>query len=268
MAAVLLIGGSGNSVRHNFVNDIGDYAKYALLRALCTNGHTPIRLGVIWYLTDHAERNGDGRKRAHLSQNGWGNLDPNLLTAMRLIEGSLRSQGDLNVRLIEASGILPPDTEYFSEAIPRVQRDVYQRASVRAAWFSRAQKAVAHCNLVFLDPDNGLEVRSAPITSSLGSKYAAVSEIAALLENGAGIVLYQHGSRTPWSTQRERICAQITSATNPALTIRSLRFGAFGARAFFCVTACPYLTEAVETGLDQLRQRVTGWDKSSYLMIE
>jgi hypothetical protein len=255
-------------VRHNFVNDIGDYAKYALLRALCANGQATIRLGVIWYLTDHTEQNGDGRKRAHLSQDGWGNLDPDLLKSMRRIEGTLASQDELDVSLIEASDILPPDTAYFSEAIPRLERSVHQRVLARAAWFSRAQQAVARCNLVFLDPDNGLEVRSAPITSPLASKYATVAEIAALLENGTGVVLYQHGSRTPWPIQRERVCAQITSGTDRAVTIRSLRFGAFGARAFFCVAPCRYLTHAVDTGLDQLRRRVGSWDKSSYLLVE
>jgi len=255
-------------VRHNFVNDIGDYAKYALLRAVCTNSPTLMRLGVIWYLTDHPERNGDGRRRAHLSQHGWENLDPDLLTTMRLIESALQSPVELNVRLIEASDILPSGTAYFSEAIPRVQRAARLRASERAAWFERARKAVADCNLVFVDPDNGLEVRSAPITSSMASKYATVSEIAALLENGAAVVLYQHGNRTPWPAHRERICAQITSGTNLPLTIRSLRFGAFGARVFFCITADPRLTDAVAIGLDRVRQRVAGWDKSSYLLIE
>lgn len=255
-------------MRHNFVNDIGDYAKYALLRALCANGQATIHLGVIWYLTDHAEQNGDGRRRAHLSQNGWEALDPELLNNMRLIEGALESQDELNVRLIEASGILPPDTAYFSEAIPHVERSVPQRVSARAAWFSRAQKRVANCNLVFLDPDNGLEVRSAPITSPLARKYTAVSEIAALLEHGTGVVLYQHGSRTPWPVQRERICAQIASGTDRALTIRSLRFGAFGTRAFFCVTSCRDLTDAVDAGLNQISLRVDSWDKSSYLLVE
>jgi hypothetical protein len=255
-------------VRHNFVNDIGDYAKYALLRALCANGEATIRLGVIWYLTDHAEQNGDGRKRAHLSEDGWGDLDPDLLERMRLIEGTLASQDELNVSLIEASGILPPDTAYFSEAMPRAERSVHQRVSARMAWFGRAQEKVAHCNLVFLDPDNGLEVRSAPITSPLATKYATVSEIEALLENGTGIVLYQHGSRMPWSVQRERVCAQIASGTSRDLTIRSLRFGAFGMRAFFCVTPCRDLTGAVDAGLDQLRRRVNGWEKSNYLLVE
>jgi hypothetical protein len=255
-------------MRHNFVNDIGDYAKYALLRALCTSGGAEIRLGVIWYLTDHAEPGGDGRKRAHLSADGWENLDPNLLSTMRLIEGALPSPDGLNIKLIESSGILPPSTAYFSKAIPRVPRNVHQRVSARARWFTEAQEAVANCDLVFLDPDNGLEVRSAPITSSLASKYATVSEISGLLENGVGVVLYQHGNRTRWPVQRERICAQIASGTSSTVTIRSLRFGAFGSRAFFCVTTCPRLTEIVDSGLVQLRRRVADWDKASCLLVE
>jgi hypothetical protein len=255
-------------VRNNFVNDIGDYAKYALLRALCGSSPKGTRLGVIWYLTDHPERNGDGRKRIHLSMDGWENLDPGLLTAMRLIEGTLSSPDDLNVGLIEDSSILPGGTAYFSEAVPHAQTTPQQRVSERAAWFERARIAVADCNLVFLDPDNGLEVRSVPVTSPLASKYATVSEIAALLENGTGVVLYQHGSRTPWPEQRERTRAQITSGTSLPLTVRTLRFGAYGARAFFCVTPSQRLTDAVNVGLDRLRRRAEDWDKSRYLLVE
>jgi hypothetical protein len=254
-------------VRHNFVNDIGDYAKYALLRALSASDQELIRLGVIWYLTDHAELNGDGRQRAHLSQGGWEGLDPGLLTMMRQIEDTLPSQG-LNLSLIEASGVLPAGTAFFSEAVPRMQETPRQRAAERGAWFGRAQEAVANCNLVFLDPDNGLEVSSVPITSRLAGKYATVREVVALLEGGAGVVLYQHGSRTPWEEQRERVRAQIAAGTDLALAIRTVRFGAFGVRAFFCITAAPGMTDAVERGLDRLRRQVAGWDKSKYLLVE
>jgi hypothetical protein len=186
---------------------------------------------------------------------------------MRQIESTIPSH-DLNLSLIEASGILPAGTAFFSEAIPHMQQTPRQRASARAAWFEHAREAVADCNLVFLDPDNGLEVPSAPITSQLASKYAALREVVTLLEAGAGVVLYQHGSRTPWATQRERIRAQVTSGTDRAVTIRTLRFGAFGVRAFFCITTCPRMTDAVERGLDELRRRVAGWDKSRYLLVE
>lgn len=268
MAVALSTGDYGKPVRHNFVNDIGDYAKYALLRALCASGQPPIRLGVIWYLTEHVERNNDGRKRAHLLTAGWDQLDPDLLTRLRRIENSLQDQDQLNLDLIEASGVLPPSTTYFSEPIPRVLGPTRQRGSERAAWSERARKAVADCDLVFLDPDNGLEVRSVAITSPFAGKYTTVAEIAALLDSGAGVVLYQHGSRTPWSEQRERVCAKITAGTERELTIRSLRFGAFGVRAFFCITSNQRLSQVVERGLDQLGRRVAAWDKSSYVLIE
>lgn len=263
-----LTGGYGDAVRHNFVNDIGDYAKYALLRALYANGPVDVRLGVIWYLTEHAAHNGDGRKRAHLSDGGWQELDPDLLQAMRRIEGRLHSQGDLNLSLIESSEILPAETAYFSEAVPYAGRTAQQRAADRAAWFERARKAVEDCNLIFLDPDNGLEVRSAPVTSPQAGKYATVPEITALLESGAAVVLYQHGDRTPWPTQRERLCSQISSGTAQALTIRTLRFGAYGVRAFFCISPSPLLDDVVQRALDVLLSRTHEWDKSHHLRVE
>jgi hypothetical protein len=255
-------------VRHNFVNDIGDYAKYALLRALCADGQQAARLGVIWYLTDHVEYNNDGRKRAHLLTAGWEDLDPDLLARMRRIEGTLQNHDQLNVGLIETSEILPPGTAYFSEPVPRVQGTARERLSKRTAWFERARKAMAHSDLVFLDPDNGLEVPSVPVTSQFSNKYAFTTEIAALLEAGSGVVLYQHGSRTSWPIQRQQICMRIAAETDRDITIRSLRFGALGVRAFFCITADQEMAAIVEDGLDRLGHRVAAWDKSRYLLIE
>lgn len=255
-------------MRHNFVNDIGDYAKYTLLRVICSASPSPLRLGVIWYLTDHVERNGDGRKRAHLAQVGWERLDPELLTAMRRIEGAVQGPGELNLAMIESSGILPGDTVYFSEPIPRAQGNAQKRVAERYAWFGRARIAMANANLVFLDPDNGLQVSSAPLGSPLASKYATVAEIASLLDHGAGVVLYQHGNRAPWEVQRTRVCTQIASRVDRPVTIRSLRFGAFGVRAFFCITSSPQSASAVERGLNTLQRRVAGWDRSGYLLVE
>jgi hypothetical protein len=268
MAVALSTGGYGRPVRHNFVNDIGDYAKYALLRALCASAQPAIRLGVIWYLTEHVERNNDGRKRSHLLTAGWDDLDPELLVTLRRIENSVQGQDQLNLSLIEAAGVLPPNTSYFSEPIPRAAGTARQRVSERAAWFERAREAVAHCDLVFVDPDNGLEVRSVPVNSPQSGKYTMVAEISALLNSGAGVVLYQHGSRTPWPVQRERVCAQLAAGTEHKLAIRSLRFGAFGARAFFCITSNQRSSDVVERGLDQLSRRVGAWDKASYVLIE
>jgi hypothetical protein len=82
------------------------------------------------------------------------------------------------------------------------------------------------------------------------------------------VVLYQHGNRAAWPEQRNRVRAQILSGTDRPLTIRSLRFGAFGVRAFFCITPSPRLADAVERGLEALQRRVADWDRSRYLLVE
>lgn len=254
-------------VRHNYVNDIGDYATYALLRALCTSGPRQVRLGLIWYLTDHVEVNGDGRHRAHLVRGGWERLDPDLLTRMRAIEAELGARKP-RVDLIERSEILPADTVYFSEAVPGRSVPARQRADRRRAWFARAREAVRGCDLLFLDPDNGLEVGSVPPTSPTADKYATVTEVAELLTTGAGVILYQHGDRSTWEAQRERVSARITSAFPGALATRCLRFTAFGRRAFLCLSTRSHDSETIEAGLNTIRNRIATWDKARYFSFE
>lgn len=256
-------------MRHNFVNDIGDYAKYALLRALCSDGAMKIRLGVIWYLTVHPEINSDGRRRAHISREGWDGLDFELLGKMRAIEASLRIRHDLHISLIEKSDILPDGTVFFSEPLPDITESSLDRRRERASWFTRAQEKVSDCELIFLDPDNGLEVRSVGLSSRLAGKYVTVAELASLLSSGAGIIFYQHCDRSPWKIQRARICKQITSGMGgPHVTIRSVLFRAFGSRALFCVSVQERTTELLNQGLRRFEQQIAIWEGSHYFLIE
>jgi hypothetical protein len=255
-------------MRHNFVNDIGDYGKYALLRASCSSARSPVRLGVIWYLTEHAESNGDGRQRAHLSRQGWEGLDADLLARMRKIEGDLGDYSNLHLGLIERSGILPADTVFFSEAMPDIRGPADLRIARRAAWFTRARKEIAGCDLVFLDPDNGLETQSVKPTSRLAGKYATVAEVTDLLSSGIGVILYQHCNRTVWRAQRDQVQAKLASGLGRPLSVRSLRFGAFGARAFFCMSVDQRLTETMDQALEVLHRRIASWDKAHYFLFE
>ena len=69
MAVALSTGGYGRPVRHNFVNDIGDYAKYALLRALCASGKPTMRSGC-HLVSDRARRTQQQRTQALSSSHG------------------------------------------------------------------------------------------------------------------------------------------------------------------------------------------------------
>lgn len=256
-------------MRHNFVNDIGDYAKYALLRVLCSGGDLKMRLGVIWYLTVHQEFNGDGRRRAHMLREGWDGLDSELLDKMQAIEAGLRSQSDLHLSLIERSDILPGNTVFFSEPLPDAIGPPLGRLRERTSWFTRGKEAVAGCELIFLDPDNGLEVRSVSSSSRLAGKYVTVAEIASLLSTGASVVFYQHCDRSPWSVQCSRIRDQIASGMGlQYLTIRSVRFGAFGSRAFFCISTQRDIAQSLNQGLKRFEERISTWEGSRYFLIE
>jgi hypothetical protein len=129
----------------------------------------------------------------------------------------------------------------------------------------RAQETVRGCELIFLDPDNGLEVRSVGPSSQLAGKYATVAEIDSLLSIGAGVMFYQHCDRSPWNTQRARIMNQISSGVSQrGAAIRSVRFGGFGSRAFFCVSARRDITQKLNEGLQRFKERISNWEGSRF----
>ena len=69
-------GDSEGRVKHQYVGDINDYRKYALLRALSAGGAN--RIGVCWMLTD-SDGSSDGGKLAYLGQpERFRHFDPEL----------------------------------------------------------------------------------------------------------------------------------------------------------------------------------------------
>lgn len=181
-------------MRHNYAGDEGDYAKLALLRAL-TRGRRP---GVNWYLTVHPEGEGkagagDGNLRKHLREDGWDHLDPELLDRMRSVFGQL-DPAQRHVGLLEDEVMLPGAT-FFQEALPTGETPLSERLEARLAWHDRALHKLKDADLVFLDPDNGLQVPSQRPRSRRFSKYAAYAEVANYLARGQAVVAYQHKPR-------------------------------------------------------------------------
>ena len=67
-------------MQDRYVGDVGDFVKYALLRAIRGTKH----LGVAWYLHPNAGPAGDGRHTAHLQNpDEWRHLDAELFDALR-----------------------------------------------------------------------------------------------------------------------------------------------------------------------------------------
>ena len=140
-------------MQERYLGDSHDFVKYALLRHLRSS--LDLRLGVNWYLThpDEVDK-GDkkakdhGEKRHHLKGGVWQSWDKELFESIKIFE----EKKNRLLKNIPSHEILPADTSYFEEIVP---------ASDRALWHERGMKALSSAGIVFLDPDNGFEVKSA-----------------------------------------------------------------------------------------------------------
>ena len=177
-------------MKNQYFGDINDYQKYAILRALSPGG-TP-SLFVAWWLTPNDERT-DGRRIEYLQRpKMWGQFDPEVYQFLAEVVGS----GLRDISAVEESGLLPT-TGFFSEIVP-------DDSSGRDAYFQRLTSACSGYDLVFVDPDNGIEVPSVPYGRRNSSKYVYWKELRGLFEGGHTVVVYQHFPRV----DRQRFVAE------------------------------------------------------------
>ncbi len=187
-------------MKHQWVADSADLGKYGLLRALCdpepTDEFRPLRLGVVWYLT--TDDNGQEPKNDPHAYLKLPDDDPDL----PLYQGSdrklykalkrIHNSGSLDVGAVERSGILPRGTAYFSDPIPdRLGRDT---AAARMKWSDAALARMEGCDLVFLDPDNGLDPNAGRDgqNPSNSAQHVRLDEIRSYVAQEQSVVLYQH----------------------------------------------------------------------------
>lgn len=166
-------------MKDQYFGDINDYRKYGLLRSIIRLGE--FRLLATWMLTSD-DGSTDGKFVSYLEDPAkWSNHDPILFG--RLKELLARNQ-KRQVSLIENAGLLPK-TEFFSSHVP-------DTAPARESWFSSLLERALESDLIFLDPDNGLEVKSRPYGRKNSSKYLYWREVEALWSSGKSLLIYQH----------------------------------------------------------------------------
>lgn len=166
-------------MKHQYFGDINDYRKYALLRTLCDSD---TRLSVCWMLTPD-DRRPDGKKTKYLDQpSRWRHFDADLFDSLRKAVPDNR-----RVAWAEEMGILRSAC-FFSRLLSDStdQREQYFKDFL----------CCAHCSeLVFFDPDNGLEVPSRPSGRKDSSKYLYRKELENTWKAGHSVLLYQHFPR-------------------------------------------------------------------------
>jgi hypothetical protein len=254
-------------VQDCYVGDVGDFGKYGLLRALCAEDLTwgtrtyDLSLGVVWYLTPDEEVTADGGHVGWTRQDAttmrrYMTCDPELYHALlRMLR-----DGDRSVRAVRERGVLPEGTVFYEKVLtfagtPGIGRAAKERRlERRKAWAWDALAATRGCDVVFPDPDNGLEPRAGlPRHRLTGPKYAYFDELAPYLDRGQSLVVYHHLHRSlvHEGQVRDRL-SQVEERLGPAF---ALRFHPGTGRVFFVVPAGTHREVLRERTLRLLRHR-------------
>jgi len=241
-------------MQDQYAADVGDFGKFGLLRHLLAGGDVAKRLGVVWYyFKPTGKASNDGK---HIT---YHTADPSLCACDEVLAQRLKSVlDDRRVSVIERAEVLPASTAYFGRDLnfgsvhpSQSNHDKNARLRLRAQWMADALREAQGCDLLFLDPDNGLEVPSCASKSQMrAGKYAYLDEIRAFKEKAAIVVVYHHLGRTgSHSEQIANGLKMLTKALRGNASLFALRFHRYSPRAYF-VACSPEREAALRASLD------------------
>ncbi len=180
-------------MKDQYFGDISDYRKYGLLRAI--SEASGLRWGICWLRTaNDAGRDGEFRDYLHHPER-WRQFDPLLYEGLRrLLEPGIKR----STTHAEQSELIPGATYQH-----RVLTD---RSADRSAYWTETWHLMRDSPLLFLDPDNGIEVSSVKAGRKDSSKYVYWAELEEAAARGHSVLVYQHFPRIP----RERFVADVS----------------------------------------------------------
>ena len=231
-------------MQDRYVGDVGDFGKYGLLRKLCAQDEhgAEFRLGVLWYRftgQDPTKAN-DGKHTQYLDLNppsrerNLRDCDQDLFKKVRRIVAS----NDRNIEAIERDDILPPKTLYFSEGLSFEGISSSEvRSTKRRSWLDAGMATMAKAEVVFFDPDNGLQIPSRKRTDLQGPKHVYYDDLLEYWGRGKSLVIYHHLSRNGKSgDQISRRCQNLRDQLKGVKPL-PLRFKRRSPRVFFVLPA-------------------------------
>lgn len=194
-------------MRDQYVGDVGDYVKLGLLRSLKANC-----LGVIWYKTGGDENSSDGKFTEYLHDPQNKEYDEYLFNRLKQI---VCKDGKRRIERLEE--ILKGASFYKEEVRTREERGI---------WFEKACEKMKGCDLVFVDPDNGLQ-------DTASKKHITLEEVKQLAKKHS-LLIYHHLSRNQnHKTQIESWLKKLKKEIDGSHEITAIRAARGASRAFF-----------------------------------
>ncbi len=167
-------------MKNQYFGDINDYKKYGILRLLSDQGRT--KIGVCWMLTED-RRKTDGMRIGYLHQpERWRSFDEPLFDALK---NAVVDRERRNVSCVQRENLIPHAT-YYSRFLTDGNREVF---------FTEFEEVSNGMDLIFFDPDNGMEVSSVPPGAPGSHKYLSWVELTRSFSRGHSLLVYQHFPR-------------------------------------------------------------------------
>ena len=174
-------------MQDRYAGEVGDFGKFGLLKAVRAS---EMRVGINWYkvlppsfeIREHGVyKNNDGKHKISRQDEL---CDPELADALNsiFVKGTQRS-----VELLERAALVD-DAVYFNKPIP---------VKDRLKWHKEALNVLRGCDVVFMDPDNGLLPEKTDRSGKKSVKYVFDEEIHDYLAGGQSVICYQHRKRIP-----------------------------------------------------------------------
>lgn len=215
-------------MKNQYFGDVGDFGKYGLLSALSTSG---MKIGVNWYLT-HNDAKTDGKFIEYLNKTEFVESDVELADFLK----RCLDLGNRNVSEIKNferfSGFA-----YHEEIIDLKHINALsepgrrKRVDVRTKWFEESLNRLSGCDLIFCDPDNGIETKSMSKIGVDSVKYVFIDEIKTMIEKGHSLVVYNHRDRSAEEAYVSRFL-EIKKQLSNDVSMRIVRFNRYSARDY------------------------------------
>lgn len=172
-------------MQDSYIGDVGDYGKYGLLREITAAG---LSLSVNWYrvIPKKIGKQDDGKYINYLSMpHLYRAYDAALFDSLHEIVCKVHNR---TIERIENADLF--HATFFSKKI----------GTDRNGWHHEALERTAGADVVFLDPDNGLETRNMNQSGNATEKHVRWSELRDYYDRGQNVILYQH---RPQMTKKE-----------------------------------------------------------------
>ena len=227
-------------MQDRYAGDVGDFGKLGMLRCIETSG---LKIGINWYLVDNESHNNDGKHIRYLNEEKYQGCDDCLLSALKgILDCEKRSvQAIENLNLFNTR-------KYYHE---RIIETPIKRALVRSEWHKKGLATMAGCDLVFLDPDNGMIPKSVSRNSNKSIKYVYPEEIMDYYEAGHSVVFYSHRTRECVDVYLKRFADLFNILEQKGATIKGITFKRGTVRDYFFILHEGHISK-VEKSLEKL----------------